>query len=172
SFALLNPAANHFTNNTILVNDPSQFRMDNQTVLFPEGEFSTDVYTEKMVSFIKNRQEDKPFFAYLAYTAPHWPLQAPDEYIDKYKGKYDMGYDSLRVIRFNRQKAIGIIPSNARLPPRESTIKPWAQLSSEEKKIEARKMELYAAMVDNLDVHIGDVLQYLKESNKLNNTVI
>jgi arylsulfatase len=172
SFALLNGGANHFNNSQVFVDEPPQYRLDNQVVLFPEGSFSTDVYTEKMISFIKNGAKDKPFFAYLTYTAPHWPLQVPEDYIDKYRGKYDMGYDSLRVIRFNRQKAAGIIPSNASLPPRTSRIKPWAQLSAEEKKIESRKMELYAAMVDNLDHHIGQLIQYLKESKQLDNTII
>ena len=172
SFALLNGGANHFNNNQIFVNEPPQYRLDNQAVLFPEGSFSTDVYTEKIITFLKNEEKDKPFFAYLTYTAPHWPLQVPADYIDKYKGQYDIGYDSLRVIRFNQQKTMGIIPSNATLPPRTSWIKPWAQLSAQEKKIESRKMELYAAMVDNLDQHIGQLMQYLKESNQLDNTII
>jgi arylsulfatase A-like enzyme len=172
SFALLNGGANHFNNNPFIVNEPPQYRQDNQIVLFPEGRFSTDVYTEKMIEFIENRQKDKPFFAYLTYTAPHWPLQVPADYIDKYKGKYDMGYDSLRVIRFNKQKLMGIIPSKAKLPTRASLVKPWIQLSAEEKKMEARKMELYAAMVENLDDHIGQVIKYLKDSKQLDNTII
>ena len=172
SFVLLNGGGNHFNNNPIIENEPPQYRQDNQPVLFPEGKFSTDVYTEKMIGFIKGRQADKPFFAMLTYTAPHWPLQVPAEYIDKYKGKYDMGYDSLRVLRFNRQKATGIIPSNARLPSRASQIKPWTGLTSEEKKIESRKMELYAAMVENLDDHIGQLIQYLKKSGQFDNTII
>jgi arylsulfatase A-like enzyme len=172
SFALLNGGANHFNNNQIFVNEPPQYRLDNQAVLFPEGSFSTDVYTEKMIGFITNREKDKPFFAYLTYTAPHWPLQVPPDYIDKYKGKYDIGYDSLRVIRFNHQKAMGIIPANATLPPRNSRIKLWTQLSVEEKKIESRKMELYAAMVDNLDKHIGQLIQFLKDTKQFDNTLI
>jgi arylsulfatase len=172
SFVLLNGAANHFNNNTIIVNDPPQYRSDNQTVRFPDGRFSTDVYTEKTIEFIKGRQKEKPFFACVTYTAPHWPLQAPLDYIDKYKGKYDVGYDSLRVIRFNRQKQMGIIPSQAKLPPRTSWIKKWTDLSADEKKIESRKMELYAAMVDNLDQHIGELIKYLEGSKQLDNTII
>jgi arylsulfatase A-like enzyme len=172
SFALLNGGANHFNNNQILVNEPPQYRLDNKTVLFPEGKFSTDVYTDKMIGFIKNGQKDKPFFAYLTYTAPHWPLQVPADYIDKYKGKYDIGYDSLRVIRFNKQKVIGIVPANAALGPRNPAIKPWIDLSPEEKKTESRKMELYAAMVDNLDEHIGRLIEFLKDSKQFDNTVI
>ena len=172
SFALLNGGANHFNNNQIFANEPPQYRLDNQAVRFPEGSFSTDVYTEKMIAFIKNGEKSKPFFACLTYTAPHWPLQVPPDYIDKYKGKYDIGYDSLRVIRFNQQKAMGIIRSNAVIQPGTSWIKPWTQLAAEEKKIEARKMELYAAMVDNLDHHIGQVIQYLKDSKQVDNTII
>ena len=172
SFVLLNGAANHFNNNAISSDDPPKYRQDNQTVLFPEGRFSTDVYTEEMIAFIKNRQTDKPFFAYLTYTAPHWPLQVPEEYRERYKGKYDIGYDSLKIMRFNRQKEIGIIPSDATLPPQPPKIKPWSELSPEEKKIESRKMELYAAMVENLDDRIGVLLQYLKQSRLLDNTII
>jgi arylsulfatase len=172
SFALLNGGANHFNNNQIFVNEPPQYRLDKQPVLFPEGSFSTDVYTDKMIEFIKNGQKKIPFFAYLTYTAPHWPLQVPADYIDKYKGKYDIGYDSLRVIRFNKQKAMGIVPANAMLGPRNSSIKLWIELSAEEKKIESRKMEIYAAMVDNLDEHIGKLIQFLKDSKQFDNTVI
>lgn len=172
SFALLNGGANHYNNNQIFVNEPPQYRQDDKVTLFPEGNFSTDVYTEKMITFIKDGEKDKPFFAYLTYTAPHWPLQVPADYVDKYKGKYDIGYDSLRVVRFNQQKKMGLLPSNATLPPRTSWIKPWSKLTAEEKKIESKKMELYAAMVDNLDEHIGQLIQYLKESKQLDNTII
>ncbi len=172
SFALLEGGANHFGNNAIFENRPPQYREDNKAVQFPEGRFSTEVYTDKMMGYIQHAQKDKPFFAYLAYTAPHWPLQVPDEYIDKYKGKYDMGYDSLRVLRFQHQKAMGIIPANAQLPPRLSSIKPWTQLTAEEKKIESKKMELYASMLDNLDKHVGDFIQFLKDSKLFDKTLI
>jgi len=172
SFALLNGGANHFNNNTIFENEPAQYRQDNQIVLFPEGRFSTEVYTEKMITFIRNGENNKPFFGYLTYTAPHWPLQVPSDYLDKYRGKYDIGYDSLRVIRFNQQKKMGIIPSHATLPPRTSWIKPWIQLSTEEKKIESRKMELYAAMVEHLDHDIGRMIEFLKASKQFDHTLI
>ena len=172
SFALLNGGANHFNNNQIFVNEPPQYRLDNLATLFPEGRFSTDVYTEKIISFINNEEKNKPFFVYLTYTAPHWPLQVPLDYINKYKGQYDIGYDSLRVIRFNRQKSMGIIPANTTLPPRTTWIKPWEQLSAQEKRIESKKMELYAAMVDNLDKHVGELIQFLKDLKQLDNTMI
>jgi arylsulfatase A-like enzyme len=172
SFALMNGGANHFNNNPISPNNPPQFRQDSQVVLFPERSYSTDVYTEKMMGFIKDAKKDKPFFAYLAYTTPHWPLQVPADYIDRYKGKYDLGYDSLRVKRFNRQKAMGILPDSFALRPRNPEVKPWTDLSADEKKIESRKMEIYAAMVENLDAHIGQLMQFLKSSKLLDNTII
>lgn len=172
SFSLLDGGANHIGNQSVFGGRPPQYREDSSTVQFPEGKFSTDVYTEKMLGYIKDAQKDKPFFAYLAYTAPHWPLQLPDKYLNTYKGKYNMGYDSLRMLRFKALKAKGIIPANAVLPPRLASIKQWTELTAEEKKIESRKMELYAALVDNLDKHIGQVIQYLKDSKQLDNTII
>ena len=83
-----------------------------------------------------------------------------------------MGYDSLRVVRFKRQKDLGILPASATLRPRNPDIRPWTSLSTEEKKIESRKMEIYAAMVENLDEHIGQLIQFLKDSKLLDNTVI
>ena len=172
SFALMNGAANHFNNHPSTSTEPSQYRLDNNTVQYPSGSFSTDVYTDKMMGYIGQRQKSKPFFAYLAYTAPHWPLQVPKNYIDRYKGRYDMGYDSLRVIRFASQKAAGIIPENAVLGERNPKIRLWNDLSAEEKKSESRKMEIYAAMVENLDDHIGQLIQFLRKSGLLDNTVI
>ena len=172
SFCLLDGGANHFGNNAIFESGPPQYLRDSLVVHFPEGSFSTDVYTDEMIGYIKNSKKDKPFFGYLAYTAPHWPLQVPGNYLNKYKGRYDMGYDALRMIRFRQLKAKGIIPSNAKIPPRLNTIKPWKQLSAEEKKVESRKMELYAAMVDNLDQHVGEVIKCLEETKQLENTLI
>jgi arylsulfatase A-like enzyme len=171
SFALMNGAANHF-NNLPFSNEPSDYRLDSNITLFPTGSFSTDVYTDKMLEYIEHRQRNKPFFAYLAYTAPHWPLQVPKNYIDRYKGIYDMGYDSLRAIRFANQISAGIIPKNSVLRERNTAIRPWIELSATEKKSEARKMEIYAAMVENLDDHIGQLIQYLRTSGLLENTVV
>src|SRR5438445_5615211 len=125
-----------------------------------------------MMGFIDKAQKGKPFFAYLAYTAPHWPLQVPADYIDQYKGRYDMGYDSLRVLRFKSQKTAGIIPKNAILRDRDSSVRHWTELKPEEKKSESRKMEIYDAMVENLDDHIGKLIQFLKKSGQYENTVI
>ncbi|HNP96694.1 MAG TPA: arylsulfatase [Cyclobacteriaceae bacterium] len=176
SYGLLQGAGNHFNNVGIEPSDTlSSYREDGQLVEYPEGEYSTDLYTRKLMQFIKEGKENapgQPFFAFAAYTSPHWPLQVPDGYLDRYAGDYDMGYDSLRVMRFNSLKDAGIIPRDLELRPRLNEIMPWDSLSDDDKRSEARKMELYAAMVDNLDYHVGQLIQFLKTEELYDNTLI
>jgi len=173
SFSLLQGASNHYNNIGLVASDSiSLYSADGVLVDYPIGRYSTEVYTDKLIEFIKsNRGDGKPFFAFAAYTSPHWPLQAPEEN-DRYRGKYDMGYDSLRALRFESLKRTGIIPKASTLPPRLASIKPWNTLSPELKKAESREMELYAAMVDNLDVHVARLIQVLKDEGLYENTVI
>lgn len=146
---------------------------DGEFVEWPQGRYTTDLYTEKLIGFISENQGDgKPFFAFAAYTSPHWPLQVPDEYLDRYAGRFNQGYDRLREQRFESLKSAGIIPQASTLPPRNDAIRLWADLDPDEQKIEARKMELYAAMVDNLDNHVGRLIDYLKANDLYDNTLI
>ncbi|MDQ6761065.1 MAG: arylsulfatase [Bacteroidota bacterium] len=179
SFALLDAAANHYYPDK----RSTSFWEDGKYANYPDGKYSTDFYTDKMISFIKNDHEDrKPFFLYAAYTSPHWPLQAPPEYIEKYHGKYDIGYDSLRSLRFNALKEKGIIAKDVTLPDlpavkgslyyiTQEPLLPWKSLSKEEQRIEARKMEIYAGMIANLDDNIGRLTHYLKEIGEYDNTL-
>ena len=172
SFSLLQGGGNHYNDIGLIASDSvSQYSADGSFTEYPPGKYATEFYTGKLIEFIKANKDGKPFFAYAAYTSPHWPLQAPAEN-DKYRGAYDMGYDSLRALRFESLKRAGIIPQEQVLPPRLATIKPWGALTPKEKKIESRKMELYAAMVDNLDNHIGRLIQFLKDEGLYENTVI
>ena len=116
--------------------------------------------------------QGRPFFAFGAYTSPHWPLQVPDEYLDLYDGRYDQGYDALREERFRTLKKAGIVPEASSLPPRNEAITPWEELSAEQQRRESRKMELYAAMVENLDDHVGRLVDHLKERGLYENTLI
>ncbi len=175
SYNLLQGGGNHFNNVGIELKDTiSTYRENGKLVNYPEGKYSTEVYTDKLIEFINEgvKASSEPFFAFAAYTSPHWPLQVPDDYLDQYKGKYNMGYDSLRLLRFVTLKEAGIIPHDALLPPRLESITPWGHLSTEERKIEARKMELYAAMVENLDHHVGRLTQFLKVNGLYDNTII
>ena len=110
-----------------------------------EDFYSSKDYTIKMLDYINTNDNSKnPFFAYLAYTAPHWPLHVPDEWIDKYKGIYDEGWDEIRESRFNRQKSLGILPEDSELPPMNRVVKKWSEISTHQKKIELKRIELHA----------------------------
>ncbi|MEQ8423240.1 MAG: sulfatase-like hydrolase/transferase, partial [Cyclobacteriaceae bacterium] len=176
SYCLLQGGSNHFNNTGIEPDDTlALFRENGKLVDYPEGQYSSEVYTNKLMEFIRGGTQNKPrqpFFAMASYTSPHWPLQVPEDYLDRYEGDFDMGYDSLRVMRFQSLKDAGMIPAHTTLPPRLESIKPWIDLTDEEKRIESRKMELYAGMVDNLDYHIGQLIQFLKVEGLYDNTII
>ncbi|WP_437336044.1 arylsulfatase [Sorangium sp. So ce394] len=153
------------------------YREDGVYTQPPRGFYATELYTDKLIQYIEsNRADGKPFFAFATYTAPHWPLQAPPEYIDRYRGRYDAGYDAIREQRLARLKSRGIIPEsftpNPRLPSDGTNPKTWEQLTPEERIYEARRMEIYAAMVENLDANIGRLIQYLKRVGEYENTFI
>lgn len=127
------------------------------------GFFSSDDYTAAIISNIEeSRGDGKPFFAYLALQAPHDPFQLPDEWLDRYKGRYDQGYDETRAARIARMKALGILGPDATVFPRLPTVPAWNDLPAEEKRKSARRMELFAAMVENMDANIGKLIGHLK----------
>ncbi|WP_197035483.1 arylsulfatase [Paenibacillus sp. UNC451MF] len=115
---------------------------------------------------------EKPFFLYLAFGAQHVPHQAPMDYIRKYQGKYDMGWDKVREQRFYRQKELGIIPQEAELPPFNPDVRPWDTLTEDEQKVAARFMEIYAGFLTHTDDQIGRLLRYMKEIGQYDNTLI
>ena len=172
SFNLLDGAGTHF-DDVGFFEGGSTYWEDDDFSAYPVGRYSTEVYTDRLIEFIDSNKDDgSPFFAFAAYTSPHWPLQVPDEYLDLYAGQYDDGYDALRETNFAALKAAGIIPSNSSLPPRNDVVTPWEELSADEQRRESRKMELYASMVDNLDDHIGRLLDYLKQAGLYEDTLI
>lgn len=152
---------------------PARYRDGTEIVNVGEDFYSTRVYTERMIEYIeKDRAENKPFFAYLAYTAPHWPLQAPADSIARFQGKYDEGYEALYASRLARQRELGLVPGD--VPPiDDARFRPrWSELTDEERAIEARHMEIYAAMVGDLDTYVGQVVDYLKSIGEYENTFI
>jgi len=139
----------------------------------PEDFYSTKYYTDVLLQFIdQDKKDGKPFFAYLSYTAPHDPLHAPKAYIEKYKGKYDEGWDALRAKRLQRLMDLGIVNKDATPFPRLPSVKAWDQMSLEERREAARDMEVYAAMIDYMDEQIRRVFDYLKEIGEYENTLI
>jgi len=175
TFTLIPGGGSHWSDRKPL--SPPQamiYRRNGKTVeSLPDDFYSTKYYTDIMLEWIKrDREKDQPFFAYLAYTAPHDPLHAPKEYIEKYKGAYDEGWDVLREKRLQALKDLGIINTDAQSFPRLPTVKAWKDLSAKEKAEAARDMEVYAAMVDYMDGQIKRVIDYLKEIGEYENTLI
>ena len=169
SFAFLAGMDSHFGESRL---PPVKRVLDGDEADVPEDFYSTDYYTDLLIEFTDERADDQPFFAYAAYSAPHWPLQAPDEFIEKYDGNYGLGWDALRRARFDRMQRMGMIPTQARLPPRLADAPAWDDLAEEERRIEARKMAIHAAMIDNMDVNIGRLIAHLKFIGEYDNTLI
>lgn len=174
SFVLLQGGAGHFDETPLLLNYDPIYLENGKKVSLPNDFYSTDYYTNKMLNFLEtSRDKEKPFFAYLALTSAHWPLQAPDQYIEKYKGQYKDGYEAIRQNRLARLKQQGIIPQNTQANnPFEQQLKPWEALTTEQQARETKAMQVYAAMIDNMDANIGKILNYLKEKNELDNTIV
>jgi arylsulfatase len=120
----------------------------------------------------KSLAPDKPFFVYIAPGATHAPLQAPKAYIDQFKGKFDMGWDRYREIVFAQQKKLGVIPQDAKLTPRPAEIPAWDSLTPDQKKVEARLMEVFAGMMAQTDHEIGRVIDTIRDTGQLDNTLI
>ena len=175
SFALLPGGAGAFANMLPIVGPgKAPYREDGVNVEeLPEDFYSTRFYTERMIEYIGDGLDDgKPFFAYLAHSSPHWPLQAPQESIARYQGVYDDGYDALLDRRLQNMKARGLVAADVEPFPRLLDEKPWDELGAEEQRYQAKIMEIYAAMVDDVDVYIGRIVDYLKEIGAYENTVI
>jgi arylsulfatase len=174
SFALLQGGGSHFADQKPLFPAAGMdYKANGKKVAELPAEFySTRNYTDTLISYIeKHKADHKPFFMYAAYTAPHDPLHAPKEYIEKYRGKFDMGWDSLRNLRLNNLKALGIISKDVKdFAP--SGVPKWESLNAQQKKEHARTMEVYAAMVDYLDMSIGRLINYLKQEGLYDNTMI
>ena len=149
---------------------------DNQEMLpyyTPEEKdwYTTDYFTKWAIDFLEEyKTEDKPYLLYVSYTAPHDPLHAWPEDIAQYDGVYTAGYESIRKARFERQKKLGILTPTARLS--QSTHRSWNSLPAEEQKDQARRMQVYAAMIDRVDQNIGKLMAKIKELGDEENTLI
>lgn len=145
--------------------------LDRETL--PKDFYSSDYFASRMIQFLKDRTEEeqrKPFFGYLAFTAPHWPLQAPRESMAKYAGIYDDGPEALRLRRLERLQRLHLVPKD--ITPAPLDAKEWKSMTEEEQKLSAKKMEAYAGMVDRVDENVGRVLDQLEYTGELDNTFI
>lgn len=179
SFALLPAAHNHFGTDFSAEPGRGVNYSENGKLLnaLPASFYSSDEFATRLVAFLREDAasdggKQTPFFAYLAFSAPHTPLQAHPQDIAQYRGVYDEGFDVLRARRLERLAKLGLIdakaPAHARLKPEGG----WNALSPEDKAMSARDMEVFAAMVDNLDRNVGRVIAELKRTGALDNTVV
>jgi arylsulfatase len=173
SWVLVQGGASHFDDGRAIIGvDPKAIYLENgKQVEVPKGFFSSDFYADKAIEYV-NAAGDKPFFHVLSFTAPHWPLQAPDSYIKKYEGRYDEGYEAIRQQRLGKMKDMGLVGHELAANVPFDQLPSWDELTDEQRRIEARKMEIYAAMVDNMDENIGRVIGHLEKAGKLDNTVV
>jgi arylsulfatase A-like enzyme len=130
---------------------------------FPPNAFSTDFYTDEALKLVENRPDKtKPFYMHISHIASHGPFQAPDNLIQKYLPVYSQGLDVLRAARFAKLKALGLVAPDAVLPPLPPEVKPWSKLTASQQKIEAKRMAVYAGMVEKLDQSVGEVINRIK----------
>jgi arylsulfatase A-like enzyme len=187
SFALLPGGANHYAyepchpdgrpvfSHWASLYAEGQNLVDSKT--FPKDYYSSDYYATRLIEFLKeqktdDKRADAPFFAFLPFTAPHWPLQAPPEIVKKYDGVYDRGPDALREMRLQSQIKLGLLSPDVEPHPVVAETREWSEMHADEKKWSAKTMEVFAAMVDRMDWNIGRVVEYLEESGEKDNTFI
>lgn len=168
-YGIITGAANYYDPAT-LCRGNDFITVENDPEYKPEHYYFTDAIGDNTIKFIDEHEKespDKPFFVYAAFTAAHWPMQAPEDEIAKQKGKYDAGYDAIRKARFEKLKKLGIIGEDIKLT---DTVGDWDKV--EDKKWEARNMETYAAMVHRLDTNIGKIMEKLEKDGLASNTIV
>jgi arylsulfatase len=178
AFYLVDGGASHFSDaagQTSSAPIANYFEDGIQIDKLPSDFYSTQFYVNKLISYLDDKKGDAntdPFFGYLAFTAPHWPLQVPEDWQNKFSGVYDDGWEKIRAQRIESARKLGLISQTAAAPPFPDALGSWSDLSEESKARESRKMELYAAMIAYLDNEIGRLIAYLKSSGKYENTLI
>ncbi|MEX0929405.1 MAG: sulfatase-like hydrolase/transferase, partial [Balneolales bacterium] len=170
-YGLIEGASNFYTN--IDYRDQTgksrrMFAIDNEPHELPmaskqdwknnEGYHMTDAFTDHALEFLDDHDAEQPFFLYLPYTAPHWPLHAFPKDIDKYSGMYDIGWDSLKTLRYEKQIELGITERSTRLAPNSDRLALWDEAGEQRRRQWPLEMALYSAMVDHMDQSIGRIV--------------
>lgn len=174
SFALMMGSAGHFDSLGPGEGLPVATYADNgKPATLPSDFYSTEYYADRILEYLEDNEGDgRPFFAWYTPTAPHWPLQVPDAYLDRYAGAYDTGYDDLLQKRFQRAGEMGVLPEEVSLAGYPRTGERWSEFDDERRRLESRRMEIYAAMLENFDYHVGRILTYLRDSGQFEDTYI
>jgi len=154
---------------------PETLTRDNTRIEAPTEGYYTDAISDKAVQFITEHcqlNSGKPFFLYVAYTCPHWPLHAKPQDIEKYKGSYLEGWDAVRAERYKRMIEMGILDKAWPITPRDENVEPWDKVEPAERQVWDLRMAVYAAQIDCMDQGIGRIIQALEKTGKLDNTLI
>jgi len=173
-FSLLDGAASYWDMTNFTAAAPKTVFTENGRYLtrLPEDYYATKTYTDKLIGFIDaDRGDGKPFFAYVAHQAPHDPFHMPREWRSRHVGEYDKGWDAVRQARLKRQIELGIMPAGTQLSERMWFVPDPIVLAPASRAILGKKMELYAGMVENLDFHVGRLIDHLKKIGEYENTV-
>lgn len=172
TFVLADSGADNWEQKPYLpIYDKANWFADGEEADLPDDFYSSRFLVDKTIEFIDSHEDDdRPFFAYVPFQAVHIPVQAPQAFIDRYMGVYDEGWDRLRYERRRRAAALGIVPEDAGMVAMATT-DDWIALSAEEKRYQAKRMAVYAAMVEAMDFHIGRLVAHLKEIGEYENTI-
>jgi arylsulfatase len=171
-FGFIGGASNYYENE-VSGDDPVALIKNNEPVALGKGKYLTEEIANNALQFLDEQdKEQKPFFLYLAFNAPHWPLQARPDDIAKYRGKYAIGWDSLRQIRYRNVLEKGLVTAGLEIAKRDADVPVWNSLTYDEQLLWQRRQEVYAAMIDRIDQEIGRLLNKLDELGKADNTLI
>ncbi|MEI6661005.1 MAG: arylsulfatase [Comamonadaceae bacterium] len=172
SFIQADSGSDNWENRTyMMLYDKAYWFEQDKEVQLPKDFYSSTLFVDKAMDYIDaGRADGKPFFTYIGFQANHIPLQAPKEFVDKYKGRYDAGWEVLRQERHARTVALGLIPKGSPMVSLASTLD-WNTLSADEKREHAKHMEVYAAMAEAMDHEIGRLVSHLKARGQFDNTV-
>ena len=173
AYTLVGDSANHFNNGSIFPGGHTTFIENDTVVNRPNGTFSNELYTDKMIEYINKTQGDgKPFFGYLAFQVAHSPFMTPPGTMEKYSQIYSAGWDEMRIERFQKQKELGIWPANMTLPQGQPPNEAWDSLSQEQRDYAVAILAVRAGMIENMDQNIGRLIDHLKQTGEYDNTLI
>ena len=172
TIAMADTGADNWEQRTYLpIYDEAHWYADGEKHTLPDDFYSSEYFIDKTIEFISaNESDDKPFFAYIPFQAVHMPVQAPREFSDKYAGVYDQGWTVMREQRRLAAEEAGVIPENTEIIVTPGTLD-WNALTEEQRDHHARRMEVYAGMVDAMDMHIGRLMTYLESIGEYENTI-